>query len=202
MLPKDIFQRHQCIGIDIDETIAQTTLDGIKKLHSMNRMQFIQKLEDVTSFDWTEFPECDMTADEIMDFWKTHSLLNIVPVENAIIWVAKLFKNDKNIHIITARNEHDHRTDTERWLDEYFPEIHPSHIHFANHLSKHNHAKSTFCKSFGVTLMIDDGLHNAVELAEEGIECILLDQPWNRKESANHPLIHRVQNWQEIIDNI
>lgn len=202
MLPKDIFNRHQCIGIDLDETLAQTTLNGIKKLHTMNRMKFLRTLDDVTSFDWTEFPECDMTEEEIVGFWKTHSLLGIVPVENAIFGVAKLFQIDKSIHIITARNEHDHRTDSERWLDIYFPEIHSSHIHFANHLSKHNHAKSTLCKSNKVTLMIDDGLHNALDLAEQGIECILLDMPWNRKKEADHPLIYRVQNWQEIIDNL
>ena len=61
---------------------------------------------------------------------------------------------------------------------------------------------TTICKSLDVTLMIDDGLHNALDLAENNIECILLDKPWNRKVEANHPLIHRVQHWQEIIDNL
>ena len=50
--------------------------------------------------------------------------------------------------------------------------------------------------------MIDDGLHNALDLAENHIECILLDKPWNRRDESNHPLIHRVQTWQEIIDNL
>jgi uncharacterized HAD superfamily protein len=50
--------------------------------------------------------------------------------------------------------------------------------------------------------MIDDGLHNALDLAEHGIVCILLDKPWNRKDEADHPLIYRVQDWQEIIDNL
>lgn len=43
--------------------------------------------------------------------------------------------------------------------------------------------------------MIDDGLHNAIDLAENNIECILIDRPWNRKKEAEHPLIHRIYNW-------
>ncbi len=116
--------------------------------------------------------------------------------------VYELFNNEKIIHVITARNEHDHRSDTEKWLNLYFPEIHKSNIHFANHFAHDNRKKSTICRSLGITLMIDDGLHNALDLVEHNIECILIDQPWNRKEEANHPLIHRVYDWQEIIDNL
>lgn len=202
MLPKDIFHKHHRIGIDIDETLAESVMDGLAKLHLQNKMQVIQDFCQITSFDWTDILGCDMTADELVYFWRMHSLHWVFPMSDAIDGVAQLSWQDKYIHVITARNEHDHRSDTEKWLNLYFPEIHPSNVHFANHLSSHNHAKSTICKSLDVTLMIDDGLHNALDLAENNIECILLDKPWNRKVEANHPLIHRVQHWQEIIDNL
>lgn len=202
MLPKNIFQKHHHIGIDLDETLAQTVFDGIQALHGMNRMKFIQSIEDVTSFHWTDFPECDMTNAEIMDFWRRHNMKRVLPLENAILGVAELSRRNKILHLITARNEHDHRSDIERWLDLYFPQIHPTRIHFSNYFSKHNHPKTILCQSLKVTLMIDDGLHNALDLAEQGIESILIDQPWNRHESATQPLIHRVKNWSEIIDNL
>ena len=202
MLPKNIFKSHQHIGLDLDDTLVYSAMDGIKKLHATNRMQSIQDIDHITSFDWTEFPGCDMTQEEIMDFWKMHSLEGADPVENSITGVFELSQKNKSLHIVTARNEHDHRRDSEQWLNIYFPEIHPSNIHFANHFSKYNHAKSTICQSLGITLMIDDGLHNALDLVEHGIVCILLDKPWNRKDTSNHPLIHRVQDWQEIIDNL
>ena len=49
-------------------------------------------------------------------------------------------------------------------------------------------------------MIIDDGLHNALDAVEHGIECILIDKPWNRSLEATHPLIYRVQDWKEIID--
>ncbi len=202
MLPKDIFVQHNHIGLDLDETLVQSVMDGLKKLHATQRMRCIEDFEHITSFDWTEFPECDMTREEIIEFWKTHNLEDSTPIQDSIIGVAELFQKNKFLHIVTARNEHDHRSDSERWLNIYFPEIHPSNIHFANHLSKDNHAKSTICKSLGITLMIDDGLHNALDLVEHGIVCILLDKPWNRGSTSHHPLIYRVQDWQEIIDNL
>lgn len=163
-------------------------------------MKVIKDFEYITSFDWTDFPDSDMSKSELIDFWRFQNLEEILPVHDSIIGVSKLFQNNKLLHIITARNEHDHRSDTERWVNIYFPEIHPSLIHFANHLSTHNHMKSMICKSYGITLIIDDGLHNALDVAEQGIESILIDKPWNRLPEASHPLIYRVSNWKEIID--
>ncbi len=202
MLPKDLFVQHQRIGFDLDETLAESVLDGLKKLHAMNRMKHIQDIEQITSFDWTEFSGCDMSAKELEDFWKLHHLNGITPVHGAIESVFSLFLHGKHLHVVTARNEHDHRSDTEKWLNLYFPEIHPSDIYFANHFAKNNQAKSIICKSKGITLMIDDGLHNALDLAENNIACIILDKPWNRRDDLIHPLIYRVQHWQEIIDNL
>ncbi len=200
MLPKDIFQKHQRIGIDLDETLAQSALEWLKKLHASDKMKAIKDFEYITLFDWTEFPDSDMNQEELVEFWKSQNLEGILPVHDSIIGVSKLFQNNKLLHIITARNEHDHRSDTERWLNIYFPEIHPSRIHFANHLVRQNHMKSMICKSFGITMIIDDGLHNALDAVEHGIECILIDKPWNRSLEATHPLIYRVQDWKEIID--
>lgn len=161
-------------------------------------MLAIQRKEQITSFDWTDFPECDMDTDELMTFWKSHHLTGITPLAGSIDGIYRLMEEEKILHIVTARNEHDHRRDTELWVGQYFPEIHPSRIHFANHLSKYHHSKSTLCKSYGITLMIDDGLHNAIDLAEYGIDCILIDRPWNQTDVL-HPRIYRMKDWEEII---
>lgn len=50
--------------------------------------------------------------------------------------------------------------------------------------------------------MIDDAMENAHELTNNGISCILLERPWNRDANLDHPLLHRVKNWKEIIDSI
>lgn len=50
--------------------------------------------------------------------------------------------------------------------------------------------------------MIDDSFENARDLVENGISCILLEKPWNRKESFNHPLLYRAKDWAEIIESL
>lgn len=165
-------------------------------------MLAIQRIEQITSFDWTDFPDCDMDTEALMAFWKSHHLTGVSPVKNAVDGVYRLHEAQKKLHIITARNEHDHRSDTERWMKQYFPEIPSHHIHFANHLSKQNHKKSTLCKELGITLLVDDGGHNALDVIEAGIHCILLDRPWNQHITIDHPHLHRMKNWTEILSHL
>lgn len=54
----------------------------------------------------------------------------------------------------------------------------------------------------GITLMIDDALHNAEDLVNNQITCILLEKPWNRHSDFSHPLLYRAKNWEEIIESL
>lgn len=71
-----------------------------------------------------------------------------------------------------------------------------------NHFSESAKPKSEICKQFGVTLMIDDAIENAHDLCQSGIDCILLEKPWNRDSSFEHPLLYRVKGWGEILTNL
>ena len=142
-----------------------------------------------------------MDKEELSIYWKRHHLKEIPPIENSVDGVFQLQKRNKHLHIVTARNEHDHKTDSVSWAQKYFPAIHPSNIQFANHNGDQVHLKSTICKQHNITLMIDDGLHNALDLAENNITCILIDRPWNQSDIL-HPNIYRVESWQAIIDNL
>ena len=55
-----------------------------------------------------------------------------------------------------------------------------------------------FCKEAKSVLHIEDNLTYAEEIANAGINVILFDYPWNRKENLN-PLIRRVSSWIEVI---
>ena len=202
MLPKNIFQHHERIGLDLDETLAESCLDMLYQLHGFWQLQGIQSFEQIDSFDWGTFPSCTWSQERMFQFFRSHHLTHVRPVTHAVTGVLELFQNNKDISIITARNEHDHKSDTIRWLNLYFPEIHHSMIHFANHSAWDAKTKSEICKRMNVTMMIDDALHNAEDLVNNGICCILLEKPWNRNSDFTHPNLHRVTNWQEIIDNL
>ena len=201
MLPLDIFNQHTHIGLDLDDTLAATAKHMLSELHERWKFLSIPSIEWLTNFHWYELEWCDMDKEELSMYWKRHHLREILPLENSIDGVFQLQKRNKHLHIITARNEHDHKTDSVSWAQRYFPEIHPSNIQFANHNWDQVHLKSTICKQHNITLMIDDGLHNAIDLAENDITCILIDRPWNQSDIL-HPKIHRVEGWQTIINNL
>ena len=131
-----------------------------------------------------------------------HTLKGILPLKDSIDGIFQLSNLGKFLHVITARNESDHGTDTHEWLEKYFPEIHPSHIHFVNHIAKNSLPKSSICKSYNISLLIDDGLHNALDVSSKGISCILIDKPWNREEFDPNLPIYRVSHWGEILHSL
>ena len=202
MLPKDIFKRHQHIGLDLDETLSSSTQDMLQELHRKWYFLSITDMDSLTEFDWTLLPECDLTSDELQSFWGSHMLDTCQPIEHSQWGVGLLIQYHKTFSLITARNDIDHSDDTKKWIWKFFPNIFDDRIFFANHSRERHVSKSSICQTHGITLMIDDGLHNALDLVEHGIVCILLDKPWNRQDTADHPLIHRARDWQEIIDNL
>ena len=105
---------------------------------------------------------------------------------------------------MTARNGNDpiKKEQTLSWVRHYFAGIPEDAIHFVNHYSEDSQPKSTICRDLSISLMIDDHATNALDLAEHGISCILLEKPWNKNEKIDSPYIYRAKNWQEIIDSI
>lgn len=110
----------------------------------------------------------------------------------------------KRYSIITARNGNDQikKRRTLDWVGYYFGEIPESDIHFVNHYSTEALPKSAVCKTLGIDLMIDDHIENARDLATNNIVTILLEKPWNRHDTFDHPLIYRVKDWEEIIESL
>jgi uncharacterized HAD superfamily protein len=194
--------QHTHIALDVDETLANSLMPGLKDFHKNGKMLAFQAIDQITSFDWQDLEGCDITHDEFMNYWRMHSLKGILPLENSIDGIYTLSELGKFLHVITARNESDHGSDTHEWIETYFPEIHPTRVHFVNHISKNSLPKSSICKSYNISLLIDDGLHNAVDVAEHGISCILIDKPWNRREFDQELPIYRVKDWEEIIASL
>lgn len=49
--------------------------------------------------------------------------------------------------------------------------------------------------------LVDDAAHNAIAVARCGTPVCLLDYPWNRSVEQ-HPLIHRVEGWPQVVATI
>lgn len=200
MLPKDIFEKHVHIGLDLDETLAATTTHMLWELHSVWKFLTIKDTELLTDYEWYNLPWCDMKKEELICFWKSHLITDCLPIPGAMEWSRLFQRHGKSISIITARNKVDHEDDVLEWSTKYYPNINKDSIYFANHVGDvWKVAKSELCKIHNVTLMIDDAIENIEDLIDNWITAILIEKPWNRGYTREHPLLYKAKDWMEIL---
>lgn len=91
-------------------------------------------------------------------------------------------------HYITAR-ENDLRHTTEHWMERHgLPNI-PLHM-------LGSHQKVETARTLGCTLFLEDRYETAAQMAAVGIPVLLFDTSYNRGQA--HPLITRVQSWEQV----
>ncbi len=209
MLPKDIFKKHQHIGIDLDETLANTFSGMLMVAHSMWKLLHCTSIEQFYVHDLYEDPSFLISKEEMYDIWHEYNLRTQKPedvtvAEGAIYGVRRLMDTGIKCSIVTARSGNDalKKQITLNWVACYFPEITMDNIYFVNHYNEDALPKSVVCKNKGITLLIDDHMGNAHDMVGAGLSMILLEKPWNKNILDEYSQLYRVKNWQEIIDNL
>lgn len=76
---------------------------------------------------------------------------------------------------------------------------------FAKHgLPTHNiyfeHEKSDFCNKYGIKVMVEDKLDNALKAGLYDIDAILMNRAWNVDEEREQPHIRLAFGYQDILD--
>lgn len=198
--------QHNHIGLDLDETLASTVMGMLDEAHSHGKLLGIRSLEDITKYDFLGLDPTLTEADSSF-VWESYGQKTLDPqsiplMQNAKNGVQLLEKRGIELSIITARSDDQDwkKPRTIHWVHTHLPTI--KNVYFVNHFSKDARPKSDICKSFGISMMIDDHIENALDLIEHGIACILLEKPWNRNEHFEHPLLYRVKDWEEIIASL
>jgi hypothetical protein len=172
------------------------------------------KLLHITSIDQVKKHDAswlgnNITSEEATilweEYWKaTLDPLSVLPVDHAIEWIRRLYDMGKNLSIVTARsNQESWKVErTLRWVHTHIPFLSQDDVYFVNHFSSDARPKSDVCIEKWITLLIDDALENAYELTHKGIPCLLLEKPWNRDITYEHPLLYRVKDWNAIIHTL
>ena len=129
-------------------------------------------------------------ADDYTDFYgvlgeKLHWESEIRPGAGKVI---ERLSSQSKIHFVTARQEAMHEVSAE-WLAKY--RIPYDTITLLGHSHKANSAKNLKCDWF-----IEDGLSNAQELSEAGVNVLLVDCNYNKGVLPSN--IKRVSNWYQI----
>ncbi len=173
------------IGIDIDGTIT----DPFYWLDLAN--EYFGKSvrpEEITIYEIGEV--LGLKKEEYIKFYEDkkveiHWKAGVRQGAKEKLW--SLFE-DHESYYITARDESLYDL-TREWLDEH--ELPMGKLHTLG-----SHFKVEKAKELGCDVFIEDRYENAVELAEEGINVLLIDCSYNRQPLI--PNMIRVKNWEEV----
>ena len=191
------------IGIDIDDTIANSTEEWIKyeleyeKKHPEIIKEYNKKFEKLTTHKWLEEFFKWNEKDKINFFREyTEKAFKILEIkQNADIVINRLYEQGDNIYIVTARHDMDDSTDvigiTKEWLLK-------NNIKYTKIFFNEN-TKLDICKKEKIDIFIDDSYTICKELSKNKIPVLLMKSKYNNIEDSKIP---KVENWDEIYDRI
>ena len=183
------------ISLDLDGVLARFVSEFAQWINSKSKL-------DINSKTLRSFEEALKTdrkgADEkIFEFYQKKGVKTIKPVNGSIEAVKELIKQGNRLIVLTSRSKLVEE-ETREWLGKYFPDIKEFILtDYENNGRKHN-----YCVKMKVDYHIDDYLKHAKSIADKNIKVILLNQPWNLHEDANHPNIERAKDWNEIVEKL
>lgn len=183
------------IGIDLDDVVFEFVKGLIKyyKLKTGKELIF----EQFQSYDISK--TLNIPLEEVLQLVGEMATpefnLSMAFCEFAKESILKLSKNN-DVYFITSRI---HKEGTKESLDKYFSEIYFELIFssnpYAKTLGKH---KGEICLELGIDFMIEDSYEHAINCANFGVKCFLLEKPWN-VSSEKHENIIRVKDWKEVL---
>lgn len=185
------------IGVDFDDVLldCNTSLALFHNSHYGTSY----KREDIKS--WYLESTWGCTQEEVIarikEWYRSPEHAQSLPIAGAIEAISKLASHNE-LHVITSRPAQT-RELTQTWLDKYFPGQF-SEIHFTNHFEIGARSKADICSEVGVSILIEDALVHARNVAADGIPVLLLDSPWNQEHISKN--ITRIFTWQDALDFI
>jgi|SRR3989344_3702307 len=185
------------IGIDFDDVINEFTDSLMDFYHKKYGKKVVR--EEIKNWDWGLYWGIDReeATKRVDEFHATHNLEDIKPLENALESLKLLMKTHEVI-IITGRPVR-FKQKVQSWLKNKINEeleiIHAGEWHKGQGASK-----AEICKKLDIPLLLEDAPDTAMDCANNGINVILFNKPWNHE--VKHKLIFRVENWKEAMKEI
>ena len=188
------------IGIDIDDTIAQTTeqIDIFAKEYTEKKLNRKFKINDGFIYDpmWAKYVY-GWTIDEDKEFWDLYYeevIGNVKPKKDSREVINNLYKNNEII-IISARWEKKSNMvnkTTIEWLKKYDIKYHKLYLGHED--------KRDIVKENNIDLFIDDSIKIYDEIQSLGIQTFLMTSRQNKDIDVKK--IIRVNNWKEVYEKI
>jgi len=185
------------IGVDLDDVL----LDCNTSLALFHNERYGTSYERKDILSWQLEHTWDCTPEEVIarvkEWYGSMEHLESRPVPGAIATVAKL-AGVHELHVITSRPMNT-KDLTHAWLDKHFPNQFEQ-VHLTSHFEPGTGSKAGICRKLGVSVLVEDSLLHARDVAAIGTTVLLLDCPWNQ-ESVSGGII-RVSTWEDIFNFI
>lgn len=188
------------IGIDIDDTIAQTTeeIDIWAKEYTEKELGRKFELNTINVVDpmWSKYVY-KWTDEETNKFWNLYYakiMENLKPKEDVIETINRLAKDNKII-IITARWDDEEKTiekTTKKWLEE--------HKIYYDKLFLGQKDKRKLVTENNVEIFIDDNYQTCKQVSELNVRTLIMNSRLNRNIQDSE--LERVFSWKEIEEKI
>lgn len=191
----------EIIAVDLDEVLFPFLLHMNDYVNSLWGTNF--KLEDYRSYVFEEVWGGEKRdIDRLIDkFGKTEKYKQIRPIEGAQEGIEKLSK--ENDLIIVTNRPAKIKEETEKQLEQFFPGKFKRVFCLGGdrYDTISPIPKFEICKREVASIIIEDGLRNALECVRGGIPAFLFDYSWNQSKTANQNGIVRVYtpHWENLI---
>lgn len=175
------------IGVGID-TVADLTPHILKQLNKIySNLKKRDLKESIVDLGFTTQSGMDKILNS---FQYTKEYQRMSPIKGALRGIDKLSKNHE-IHFLTTRNAYQTvHSDTYSWLRR-------NGFIFDSLTTNTSKTKYKQAKRWKLDYMIDDNPDVIDFLSDRYIQCIVFDQPWNKKVKENE-IVKRCKNWGQI----
>ncbi|HKL75768.1 MAG TPA: hypothetical protein VJ881_06845 [Halanaerobiales bacterium] len=180
---------NKILGIDIDGVITNEGSANDNIWHNALCNHFSQDLtREKNVYDFMEaYGLSEREMNEFINEKISDIYSSVKAYPEAIKTISKLYKNNFEIHLITARHK-EYREITENWLKKHS---------IPYHSLTHDEPKAPLAVKKNIELFIEDNFDNAFDIASKNIKVLLI----NKYHNLNKELIEnikRVDNWLDI----
>lgn len=192
-----IIKQNRIIGIDIDDTITDSSEAFIRYARKYNEENGIIFPIDITQMELSKaFGWNNNNHLEFLETYLKMLLKEVKPKEDAVDVIKMLKDEGFKIILITARHEReleDPYEFTKEWLRD-------KNIHY-DKLIVNCKKKELACMENGVEVFIDDSIKNCMDVYRElHIPVMLFNSRYNKDEKCQG--INRVYSWNEVYTRI
>ncbi len=192
--------------IDLDEVLFET-MNSLLDFHNNQINNISVTRNDITDYHLHKIQRLGLDIPSNIQIWDTFQtskkVHDIKPVKWAKEKLEKLKAQGKGLISITGRSAIQ-KSWTYKGLENHYPGL-ISEVIFLNAYADLSSSKITektkwdICKEFWATIMVEDDMHYAQELADNWIKVYLLDKPWNAQyQNGMHQNIIKVSGRDKI----